>query len=414
MKVKYLDRIIIFLLSFYLLIDSINGFLTLGVGLDIKLSVLYKSIILILIIITIVNRNNFHLVVGISLFVVLITGEIVSISLDETTGNELGFIIQHTIKLITPLILFIYFHDLIRKNLLNIKKIEKVLIINCAVFLINIFLGIAGFGFSTYGSTDLGVKGFFRSGNEISMLMVVLSAFVLGKSYYISKKIYFFWVIVWIIVGFAVSTKTAMAANLLLVVLIPVMVEGRALIDFTQKRSYFFSAFLVSFFVSIFILINWFVKTDIYNRFVFVFNKQGLIGLILSDRDIYLANLLDLFFYKDSVFNLLFGKGASFFADKAKFSTELDLPDVFLWQGIIGVLIVLYIFYRLTKQAVKGLTGSLYPYAPVVLVTNAMLFVISNMAGHVFTSGMLGFIWPCFCVLAFIRKDQLPNKVVTK
>ena len=136
--------------------------------------------------------------------------------------------------------------------------------------------------------------------------------------------------------------------------------------------------------------------------------------MILSDRDKYLANLLELFFYKDSFFNLFFGKGASFYADKIKVSSELDLPDVFFWQGIIGVFIVLYIFFQLTKQSLKGFTGSLYPYAPVVLITNMLLFVIANMAGHVFTSGMLGFIWPCFCVLAFIRKDQLPNKAFAK
>ena len=418
MNNKQLNRIIIFLLSFYLLIDATNGFLTLRLGLDVKLSVLYKSVILLLVIIAVIKNKPRYLIGGLILFLVLFFSEFLAIYTGKTTGDKLAFTIQHIIKVLTYLVLFIYLKIIIDKDPLYIKKVEKIIQINCAVYLTNIFLGIAGFGFSTYGGdvneSSVGVKGFFYAGNEISMLMVVFSAYVLGKSYYKSKKLYLFWALLWIIVGFAISTKTAMAANLLLVIFIPIAIEGRTLINFSNKKSYYFAAFLTSFFISSFMVVSWFVETNIYLRLMYVFRKQGLIGILMSNRDLYLGNLLDFFFTKESMLSLLFGNGISLYADNLKYSAELDLPDIFFWQGIFGVIIVLCIFLSITKPAFVRFMGVAYPYAPVVLITNILLFIISNISGHVLTSGMLGFLWPCFCVLAFIRKDQLPNKVFSK
>ncbi|MEY8214007.1 MAG: O-antigen ligase family protein, partial [Colwellia sp.] len=330
MNIKHIHNTVVFLLSFYLLIDTFNGFLILRIGLDLKLSVVYKSLILFLIVLSLINQNLRYIIGGLSLFTILLFGEIVSIMLGDTTGDKLLFTAQHIFKLLTPLILFIYLRNLIIASPLFIHKVLRILKINCAVYLLNIFIGILGFGFSTYGGdvsdTSIGVKGFFYAGNEVSMLMVVFSAFILGKYYRVSKKLYLFWALVWIIVGFAVSTKTAMAANLILVVFIPIVIERTSLIDMSSKKFYLFASFLSCFFISIFMLVNSFIQSNIYGRLSYVFEKQGVVGLILSGRDQFLIDLMNLFFYKDSIFNLIFGNGVSFYADKLKYSTELDLP----------------------------------------------------------------------------------------
>lgn len=410
MSIKYIDKTIIFLLTYYLLIDSLNGFLLLGLGLDFKLSVIYKSIVLVLIILALINLNARFLIWGLTLFIALILGEATKIFLGLTAGDQIFFVIQHIFKLLTPLMLFIYLKSLIKKNYKYIDNVKHIIKINCIVYLVNILLGLLGFGFSTYGGdvneSSIGVKGFFYAGNEISMLMVVFSAYFLGEAYKKNKLHYLLGSIVWIVVGFAISTKTAMIATLMLVIFIPVIIERKALINFSSKKFYYFYSFLAVFVVVFFMLLNSFMESNIYTRLVYIYNKQGVWGILLSGRDEFLSDLLEMFFYNNSVYNLMFGNGISFYAEKLKESTELDFPDIFLWHGIFGVLIVLGIFFTYTRAAISRCTNNFYPYASIVLFTNVLLIIVSNISGHVFTSGMLGFLWPCFCILSFIKEPS--------
>ena len=57
MNDNFLAKIILGLLSIFLLVDSLNGFLVMSFGLDIKLSVIYKSIVLMLVALYLVRFN---------------------------------------------------------------------------------------------------------------------------------------------------------------------------------------------------------------------------------------------------------------------------------------------------------------------------------------------------------------------
>ena len=106
------------------------------------------------------------------------------------------------------------------------------------------------------------------------------------------------------------------------------------------------------------------------------------------------------FLAAESVMSMLIGNGVSYYADHIKYSVELDLFDMFFWHGVFGVVITLAIFLTMTWPSAAYFFKKSHPYARVVFSINLLLLVVSNFSGHVFTSGMLAFLWPCFAIMA--------------
>ena len=107
---------------------------------------------------------------------------------------------------------------------------------------------------------------------------------------------------------------------------------------------------------------------------------------------------------------MIFGNGVSYYGDRTVYSTELDFVDMFFWHGITGVLISLFIFSALSGHAAQYYRDKQYLFARTVLLTNLLLLFIANLSGHVFTSGMLAFLWPCFAIIAK-RKNFYTNTI---
>ena len=303
----------------------------------------------------------------------------------------------------TPVILFLFLADFLAKYQFCKRSVARVFNINAFVFISNILLGIAGYGFSTYGGEvreeSVGVKGFFYAGNEISMLLVVFAAYYLYRVYVTRKAMYLIIAPIWLAFAAAISTKTSIIAILLLVALVPILVERKAILNPTRIPSLIFytivgAAIYTSYSIYIFVQ-----ESNFYERLEFIYQKQGLWGIVLSGRDEFLVDMWALFANNASAFSLLLGKGASFFEQHVKYSAELDFPDLFFWFGLYGVLHCLLITFLMSYFAIKNTNKSLTDLSLVILTTNSLLLIISNLSGHVFTSGMLSFIWPCLAVL---------------
>ena len=117
------------------------------------------------------------------------------------------------------------------------------------------------------------------------------------------------------------------------------------------------------------------------------------------------------FFPKKICFlGFLFGHGVSYYAEFAKYSVEMDFFDMFFWHGLLGIFILLIVFVHLSYKSWVNFSDNAYPFARVILVTNMMLLAISNFSGHIFTSGMLAFIWPCFVMLAYYDPRRVTEK----
>ena len=412
-KANLISKFVFLQLSLYLAVDSLNGFMMLGLGVDASLSALYKSVLLTILLMYLSVFLPRRLLFLLTAICVLSLGEIVSIFLLDTDGNKISFLFQHILKVLTPLILLFFLIDRSKKDRLFFTRILTVIQINGLVFLCNMLAGVFGFGFSTYGQggeNTIGSKGYFYAGNEISALLVVFCAFYLARAYLNNKFYYILLSILSIGIGLLVSTKTSMLAVVLLVFLVPVLYEGRRLFLLNNIPSIVFVLTLLIISVQAFVIFEAFMNAPVYSRFLFFFEKHGLAGLLLSGRDTFLTELWLLFFQKDLFLGFLFGHGVSYYAEFAKYSVEMDFFDMFFWHGLLGIFILLIVFVHLSYKSWVNFSDNAYPFARVILVTNMMLLAISNFSGHIFTSGMLAFIWPCFVMLAYYDPRRVTEK----
>ncbi len=408
MSESFLSRIIFVMLSSFLLVDAINGYFLLTLDVDAKISVLYKGILLTLLSLYLLLYKPKNMLIILCFCVFLMLGEALAVFTLRSSANQTSFLAQHIVKVVSPFLLlcFLFHREGSDQNLF--KRLDIVLGVNCAIFLTNILVGILGYGYSTYGGlvseSSIGVKGFFYAGNEISALMVVFAGLYLAKAYVRSKMIFVMVAIFWIIVGFSISTKTAILAVVLLVLATPLLFEGRRIFLLNNFPSVIFMTSLAFLLFQSFSFYTIFKETALYGRMDFFFRNHGVIGVILSGRDLYAYSMWQDFLSSASIFSMIFGNGVSYFADRTVYSTELDFADMFFWHGISGVFISLFIFAALSANAAKNCSKVQYLFARTVLLTNLSLLFIANLSGHVFTSGMLAFLWPCFAMTAKRRK----------
>jgi hypothetical protein len=201
-----------------------------------------------------------------------------------------------------------------------------------------------------------------------------------------------------------------MLAVVLLIIIMPVLYEGRRLFLLNNIPSIIFALTLSTVLVQALVIFEAFTNAPVYSRFLFFFERHGLAGLLLSGRDTFLTELWLLFSQKDLFLGFLFGHGVSYYAEFTKYSVEMDFLDMFFWHGLSGVFVLLIVFFHLSYKSWINFSDNTYPFARIILVTNMMLLAISNFSGHIFTSGMLAFIWPCFVMLAYYDPRRIAVK----
>lgn len=419
---KRLTHYLIFgMLNFYLLIDMINGFFVLGLGIDIKLSVLYKAIILLLMLVSWTSRSPKYLLYFLTFVLLFTWSEVFYMMSGQSSGSQFGFAAQHVIKLITPFIAFFFLYRLVQEDAAYLDKIKSVIHINIAVFLLNMLLGVAGLGFSTYQSgyeDGIGIKGFFYAGNETSMVWIVLSAYILNRLYVYGYRLgYMVAAILVLFIGVMISTKTSILATMVLIVFTPVFIEKGNLFNPRKAIFYFFIGFICLVSFAIYQMVEQVLDSAFTDRIRFFYNKRGLLGIVLSGRELFFSDLFAIMMQEDSFFRVLFGMGVSIYADadislftvNVKVDSELDIPDIFFWHGMLGVCVIMYLFFRMIAPSLSTFWSKEHSHSSSIFMTNIMLFVIANVAGHVFTSGMLGFLWAGYNVLA-LHRDNLGER----
>lgn len=405
---KLADKLIFILLGCYLFVDTINGFFLLNFGKDLYISVVYKGIVLGLIAFRFGESNPLGLSLFLLAFIVLALGEYLSILCGVVQGHKIGFLLQHIVKLLTPFLTFFYLKQRITDNNNTGNVLERILALNVFFFLFNMVVGLSGGGFSTYGGRvdelSVGVKGYFYAGNEVSMVWVVLAAFLLNKSYhsrYWAK--YFIVALMSVSVGFLIATKTAILASVLLAAGVP-LINGYFFRNLSGRGAIVFALTAVLVLSLINMMSDLLLNSSLVARLSYIYNGQGLIGLILSSREVFLFELVSYFFKSDSPWSVPFGLGVSYYAEATKYSAELDFADIFLWHGVLGLALVISLFFMLLRHSFVFSLVQSHEYARTVFLTNIILFFAANISGHVFTSGMLGFMWGCFGALVFVRR----------
>lgn len=367
-----IDRLIWLMVSAWLVIDSITGFF-ISYGADMPLSQLFKLSILMLILVRLQHKGIMLLLVtliylsGYLLHIILIDGDFVK--------PVLRFF-----KFLSLVYLYLYFRFSFRYfPQKTIRNAQKALLIAWIVFACNVVLGLMGYGVSTYGEEeeiDMGVKGFFYSGNELGGIMAVLAPFMF---YWILVRLsglkYVIAYVAVIVIGVLVGTKTSILVTVLSAVIVPLLYLS------PRKRVKLLVALAIIIGLTVPYVINIIADSSIgvIERWDYVYNKGGLTQLIYSGRDDY-WNMQGRLFFNSDFLTQLFGMGGF------EKSIERDHLDSILMFGYLGLmLIVLFFLYLLIRSFRHRHNNTLMK---IVIFSNLLILGIGYMAGHVWFSAM--------------------------
>lgn len=390
-QISYLDKIIIIIFSLLLIVDSANGFLLLsGVSSPITLSQLVKMPIIFLMIfrVFILNKSFFAHILILILFLLL------SWCLNYMLLSDFNITLEFSVllKLIIIPISMYYFVSISRLNFeYFLSKIKQIFVISFAVVIINILIGLAGFGFNSYVE-GIGSKGFFFAGNELSVLYVVLLAFLLlytFKNY--SKAKYAIASVLGLFFGLFIATKVTMFSILMLMFIIPlVSIKWKI----TTKKIIGVSVSLVLFASLSVMVYNYLFISGLIDKWTYFLKiyDYNYVSIILSGRDRFLEQAYLMSIENSHIIHEMFGYSYTGYVSLIKQSTtlhgqsiEMDFFDIYFFYGLFGLFAVLSFwfvgFYAYFKNGAKN---------HVILFTSILVLAISFLSGHVLFSGMSG------------------------
>jgi hypothetical protein len=379
----------------YLLIDIISGFFVIQMGVDLKLSLLYKMPLFLVMLLMIAL---YQLSLFVTLFFV-ITLLFVTPSIEFFRTSQISFFatdIGYIIKILMPLTVFIYLASIYKVAPRFTERWTRfALWTNFSFLLFNLGLGALGFGRSSYVLSDdegVGSNGFIYAANELGPTFIVLFGFVLHIIWNNYKKFYIPMSVLTLLCGILVATKTAMLSAFLLVFLIPIFNERELFFRFTWLKLKLFLPAVIIIITLIVFIIDFLEALGLYDKLQWVFSQKGVLGILWSGRDEYTQDLMNIYLNNSSVFQQVFGQGSGGVAEHLprKYSAEVDAIDSLVWFGFFGLLTCLSINFYFIKQSAKYLLHSKSVIAPCVLLVNLLLLFLSQISGHVWMSGTLG------------------------
>lgn len=395
---RSLDLHIMWMCSVYLFIDALNGFL-LQKGLPGGgLSAVFKSLLLALMLWQLLVYQRRCVLFVVSLLVLLLLGPAYSLLL---FGHQAGFSydVGMALKLISPLVACAYFADLVQRDrAFAMTSLHWCMAIGAAVIVANMALGRLGFGFTAYLPNDffdelnLGTKGFFKATNEVSALLLVYSAYWFGFCWVWRRRWYPVAVALAFFCSSAMLTKTGNAGVFLLAVFIPVL-HAAMIWRGHPKLLVTAAVFALSGLAAV--LLAWpHIVAHFPDKLWLAYQQNGLLGLLLSSRDLFVADNWAFASRHFSEWHRLFGIGtAGLDLYSSKPLAEIDPADLLIWFGIAGFAWCLLWFGLVIRASVLAFWQTPRSMLAAIVPLNLVLLLVSLMAGHVMTSGMLWIPW---------------------
>jgi len=375
-----------------LIVDSINGFFLLGLGIDPKLSASYKLLLLVFVLFQIGAHSRRALAAVLTCIVVLLIGPMISLVKTLDAGAFINDFIA-VLKVTTAFIIFVYCVLICRHWPELVQKYGKWCChLSFIVLFLNLILGTLGFGFSSYGKSDgggIGVKGFFYAGNEVSGVFILFFGTALHLLWQKSKLGYFLFAPIVMVSGVLIATKSAMLSAAVLIFAIPLFNERNKLLNLTWLKVKMMLPIILAGIVLTLVLVPLLEATGLWERFVWFYQKKGVVGIIMSGRDEFVINAMAAFQQYASLSEIIFGFGRGGLGLITKDSMEIDPIDMYFWFGIAGGLFFLFLLALFIRTSYLATTSKHSVWGPSVLVINFALFGVSIIAGHILTSGML-------------------------
>lgn len=407
----FAHQLCLFMMSIYLLADIASGFTVLQLGVDLKISLLYKLPLTMLIFSLVFILDPKYFLALCFMLVALLAGPIIQLA----SKADLSFFIadfSYVYKILMPISIFIYF------GLLAIKWksfvtiwLERILFSNFVILCFNLFIGALGFGRSSYSLRDgetAGSNGFIYAANELGGTLIVLFSFTLHWCWNHKPRWYFVFSMFTALCGLLVATKTAMLATLILIFLIPLVNERERFFSFTKLKCIMLIPTIAVVTGVIFLITDLLKAIGLYDKFLWVLTDKGILGLIWSGREVFTRDMLVIYIEQFGFLQQFFGVGTAGVAQylPVKYSAEVDFIDTIVWFGFPGLAICLTFYLLTLLKAAKQFTQPDSKYSPSIFVGGVILLFLAQLSGHIWMSGTLGISLGCFLSLLWVDKRQ--------
>lgn len=404
-----LDKVILYMMFFLLPIDMVNGFLlTNGIILPISVSQVFKMIIVLLIFLNLLQYPK-QFFLCIFLIAILLIPSFFQLLKSLNFSLLINDLVKIT-KYIIPIFAFLFFRDYLKKN--TTKLVFNLVNFSYFILVINILLKHAGIGYPMYEFGDIGSKGFFFAGNEISALLLILSSIFSFNLWKRNKLFYILIALFNIMVALSIASKTSVFGVIIIHILIPIKRPTIKKINLKILANVFLVNLI---FLPAIVYFGWsYVKaSSIYIRLSYFYDKFDFLTFILSNRNVFLKDSLQVYLQEYNFLEKIIGVGQTTYEQMNQFKlVEIDIVDIFFAYGFIGLFLFIIALLFVGVQAVifsKNIKK--YPYANFVLMMLLILFIISSTAGHVFSSGMAGIYIGLIFSSFYISKTNCKNKV---
>ena len=402
-KLPDIDLLIILLLFGITLVDTINGVLVTN---DLfSISKPYKFMILILMLLKSTFRiNNFSMVTFFA-FLSFFVGYFGYYIAEKDVILFSNNFIESMKYFIWP-ISFIYFRSLyIEHGQKAPKLVFQIVNISYTVLLINIGLGLIGLGYQFYPRYDTGVKGFFYSGNEFSLLFIILTALLAWKMQVANFRKYLLFMAFSLFLAFSIGSKASILGvlGIFLIFFISNLKVDYSKINL-QKVALIFGGILL------FPVIIWFfIRTNKVYFDNFIIKRIeiydfDMVTWFLSKRNL-VAQEGWLIFEKLPEFSKLFGEGEATFQTKFRI-IELDFVDLLFNHGYIGLVAYLIIVFYILAVMLKKYKQTPF-YKAITLLYLMIILFLANLSGHIINTGIPGFFIGMLFSMIFMPKEIL-------
>ncbi|MBV2128492.1 O-antigen ligase family protein [Arsukibacterium indicum] len=396
--------VVFYLAPWFLLIDSISGALQ-QTTLAFPWSLMFKGLLLTLLVWQLILWRNKSLLLLTVLLLLGLSGPVYSYltipALSEHSAAQFaGYEVPLLLKALAPLLAFSFLLQFCRRYPdAFLVMADRLMLISYSVIILNLTLGLLGFGYTAYQPMDnvaqpfLGVKGFFYSTNELAAVLLVVSGWLLWRSWPAHKVCYLLVSTLTIGSALLLLTKTGLLGSLLLVAAIPLLAVQPG---FYRQYARSLAAFLLLALCGV-LLVIWYAEpllraAGLYDKLAYAYQQRGIAGILLSSRDLYLTVVWQQTEQHYQLLHRVFGVGvAGVSVLLKKYFVEIDLVDLLVFYGVAGGLIFCMTFGRFCYSCYGRLNR--HPLASTVLFINLLLLGVAMLAGHVITSGMLWLPW---------------------
>jgi hypothetical protein len=310
----------------------------------------------------------------------------------------------------------IFIIEMLENNNFEMKKIYIILLI----YLLLVFIpNLLGLGFNSYAYSKEGSVGFFYSANAVGSIISIIVPLFIYELIKNKNKIYLvLFLIMYLYVLLTLGTKAPILCALIILIYYILLF----IVNLIKNKSYkkLILLFLILIIFSI-VLSKIIVTTPFYDnllihlRFLKIKKLSDLFTFKNIDHFIFSSRLS--FFYKSfkiyissNILQKLFGIGYVI-NDKTIKLAEMDYLDMFIHQGIIGFVLIYYIYFKLIIDMFKNYfkkfkSNFLNSEKSLMIISIIISILCALLTGHVLATPAVS-IYVSLIIVIYYKKLKL-------